>query len=64
MACSGWTTHFRQYVFLPKDHEVFHAVRGGDVEKVIDMFRQRRASPFSVDDENGFTLLHVCFLMP
>ena len=63
MACSGWTTHFRQYVFLPKNSELFHVIRRGSSEAALELFRQRRAYPFSVEEETGHTLLHVSALI-
>ena len=63
MACSGWTTHFREYVFLSRNSELFETVRKGTAEEVLELFRQRRAYPFSVAEESGWTLLHVSALL-
>ena len=62
MACSEWTTHFREYVFLSRDSELFVTVQEGTTEEVLELFRQRRAYPFSVEEESGWTLLHVSAL--
>lgn len=59
MACSGWTTHFRQYVFVPGNSELFETFRRGTAEEVLQLFRQRRTYPFSVEEETGVTVLHV-----
>ncbi|KAL2256987.1 hypothetical protein VTK26DRAFT_804 [Humicola hyalothermophila] len=31
LACSGWTTHFRQYAVLPTNSELFRTVKYGTV---------------------------------
>lgn len=58
MACSGWTTFFRQYAVLPRDSLVFNTLRNEPREKLLDLFEKGLASPFSMDEE-GWTLLHV-----
>jgi hypothetical protein len=58
LACSGWTAHFRQYVVVPGNSQVFRAVQNGTLEELRRLFDEGLASPYSVD-EVGWTLLHV-----
>lgn len=57
MACSGWTAHFRQYVVLPRNAEVFQVVKRGTSQRLLELFDKGLATPFCVD-EYGRTLLH------
>ena len=61
MAYSGWKTCFRQYVMVPDDAEVIVVVEDGTFEKLLELFNDGAASPFSVDTE-GRTLLHVSWI--
>ncbi|KAI0485103.1 hypothetical protein GGR56DRAFT_616852 [Xylariaceae sp. FL0804] len=45
------------YRVLDKDHEVFQAIREGDLKRVRDMLAQKTMIP-SDRDSNGYTLLH------
>ncbi|KAK4098829.1 hypothetical protein N658DRAFT_211431 [Parathielavia hyrcaniae] len=57
LACSGWTTHLRQYVVLSSQSKIFELVRDGTLEQLRRLFDEGRASPYSMD-EDGYTLLH------
>ena len=58
-AYSGWKTVFRQHVVVPYNSEVFQVVRHGTFHKLLELFDKGLASPLSVCDMFGSTLLHV-----
>ncbi len=63
IACSGWKASFRRYAVLPEDAEVFEVMHSGTLERLLELFSEGAASPFSVD-RDGRTLLHVSCTNP
>jgi hypothetical protein len=53
----------RIYPVIPRNHPIWRMCCCGDLNGVQTLLETRQVSPFSVD-EDGWTLLHVCFLHP
>ncbi|EEY21631.1 predicted protein [Verticillium alfalfae VaMs.102] len=45
---SGWQWHFRAYNFVPDDSPVISSVLNGDMNTLLQLFEEGRASPFDV----------------
>lgn len=58
-ACSGWKAFFRSYVVVPICSQVFSTLVSGTAEELFELFDKGLASPFSIRDQSGQTLLHV-----
>lgn len=50
---------FKQHVAVPDDSEVFKVIRSGTFDMLLNLFDKGLASPLSVDNVYGSTLLHV-----
>lgn len=48
---------------VSKDAQLFHLAGSGDTTSIVEMFRQRKASPLDVNVNDGRSALHVSALM-
>ncbi|KAI1848151.1 hypothetical protein JX266_005864 [Neoarthrinium moseri] len=46
----GWNFHFRSYSIRPRNSDVFHFARNGNLEVLKGMFASGEASPFDCDE--------------
>ncbi|KAH6999568.1 hypothetical protein EDB80DRAFT_724903 [Ilyonectria destructans] len=61
MVAPGPNISLRAYSVVPDDSPVFECVRTGDVDKMLDLFRQGAASPLDVD-QDGWGLFQAACL--
>jgi len=50
-------------VVVPWGSEVIRVTRRGTLDQLLELFDKGLASPFSVEENSGWTLLHVRFQM-
>lgn len=54
----GWNYVLRSYNIVPNNSEILEAIRLGDTDAVLDLFRSGKASPFDKNPD-GYSLLEV-----